>query len=55
LLDLIVQAPQDVLRRPGMIVLHERRAQPGLFLEDPKVKTFEEKATVVTEDLGLDD
>ena len=37
-----------------MIVLDKCGTQPRLFLEDAKVKTFDEKATVVTEDLGLD-
>ena len=55
LFDLVMQAPQNVFRGAGMIVLHERRAQPGLLLEEAKVEAFEEEATVVTEHFWFDD
>jgi len=55
LLDLVVQAAQNVPGRLGMVVLHEFALETGGMLEGTGVETLEEEATVVTEDLGFED
>lgn len=53
LLDLVVEAPEDVLGRAGVIVLDEAGFNVELVLEVFLVEALEEKAAIVTEDFGL--
>ena len=55
ILDLVVQAAQDVFGGFGVVVLHEFTLEAGGLLEGPGVEAFEEEAAVVAEDLGFED
>ena len=55
LLDLVVQATQDVLCRLRMVVLDEFGIQPGGLLEGAGIEALEKEAAVVTKNLGFED
>ena len=54
-LDLVVQAAQDILGGFGVVVLHELALEAGGLLEGPGVEAFEEEAAVVAEDFRFED
>ncbi len=52
---LVVEPAKDTLRGARMVVLHEREAGSGGLVEAALVEAFEEKATLVAENLRLQD
>ena len=52
---LVMEAPQDVLRRLGVVILHEGEIKSGGLREGTCVEALEEEASFVAEDLRFDE